>query len=89
MITGEDRARIREIAERHGATKVLLFGSSARDAADARDIDLGVEGVAPRHFFALYADLLFSLSKPVDVVDLSRRSRFADLVRAEGVPVYG
>jgi predicted nucleotidyltransferase len=89
MITGEDRARIREIAERHGVTRVLLFGSAARADEDSRDIDLGVEGVDPHRFFALYADLLFSLSKPVDVVDLSRRSRFADLVRSEGIPVYG
>jgi uncharacterized protein len=89
MISSEDRARIREIAERYRVSRVILFGSSARGAGDGKDIDLGVEGVAPGRFFAFYADLLFSLSKPVDVVDLSRRSRFTDLILAEGIPLYG
>ena len=89
MISSEDRARIREIAERHRVARVLLFGSAARGVGEAKDIDLGVEGVDPSRFFAFYADLLFSLSKPVDLVDLSRRSRFADLIRAEGIPLYG
>ena len=34
-------------------------------------------------------DLLFALSLPVDVFDLGQSGRFADLVRQEGVPLYG
>jgi hypothetical protein len=55
----------------------------------AHDIDLAVEGVSPKDFFRFYGDLMFALSKPVDVVDLSGQSKFLDLIRREGVPLYG
>ena len=68
---------------------MLLFGSSADPDREAKDIDLAVEGVAPADFFAFYGELLFSLSKPVDLIDLSTDSKFVRLVRKEGIPVYG
>ena len=56
---------------------------------EARDIDIAVEGISARDFFRFYGELMFALSKPVDVVDLSGDSKFLDLVRREGVPLYG
>jgi len=52
------------------------------------DIDIGVEGVEGKGFFLFYGELLCALSKPVDVIDLSVRNRFVDLVRKEGVPLW-
>lgn len=89
MITDVDKAVIVDVAKKYRAGRVLLFGSSLSDRADAHDIDLGVEGIPPRDFFRFYADLLLRLSKPVDVVDLTHRSAFTSLVRRDGVPVYG
>jgi predicted nucleotidyltransferase len=89
MISPHDRDSIVELAERYGASRVLLFGSSAAPGTTGRDIDLGVEGIAPTTFFRFYGDLILRLSKPVDVVDLGVDSRFTKLVRSEGVLLYG
>jgi predicted nucleotidyltransferase len=89
MLSPQDKAKIEDIAQRYRVGRVLLFGSSVNDQADARDIDLAVEGLAPSRFFSFYADLIFSLSKPVDLVDMGRKSRFTDIIRKEGVAVYG
>ena len=89
MLDPKDQRAIVDAAKRHEARRVLLFGSAAASGVDHEDIDLGVEGLRPDPFFAFYADRMFSVSKPVDVVDLSERSRFSDLVRRDGVPIYG
>lgn len=86
MISDRDRRLITEIAARHEAGRVLLFGSSLA-SDDARDIDLAVEGLPASDFFRFYGELLFALSKPVDLIDLSVESKFTRLVRKEGVPV--
>ena len=87
MITQADEQAIRTICRKYGVKRVLLFGSSIQTGRQARDIDLAVEGVSHRDFFRFYGELMFALSKPVDVVDLSGRSKFLDLVRREGMPV--
>lgn len=88
MITQADEQAIRRVCRQYGVKRALLFGSSLDPTREARDIDLAVEGVAPREFFRFYGDLMFAVSKPVDVVDLSGQSKFLDLIRREGVPVY-
>ena len=89
MIADQDIEIIRQTSRKYALKRVLLFGSAAHSAAMPRDIDLAVEGLDPRRFFQFYGDLLFALSLPVDVFDLSQPGRFADLVRQEGVPIYG
>jgi hypothetical protein len=53
------------------------------------DIDLAVEGIRPNVFFKFYGELLRSLSKPVDLVDLSRKSLFNRIIEEKGVKIYG
>ncbi len=89
MIAATDREIIARLAREYGVTRVVLFGSSLAEGREARDIDLGVRGIKPRLFFRFYGDLLMHLSKSVDLIDLSRRSRFTDLVEKEGVVIYG
>lgn len=66
------RAEILEIAARHGASNVRVFGSMARDeAAPDSDVDLLVEFEADRSLFdhvALIHDLEDLLGRKVDVV---------------------
>jgi len=88
MIGDKDRRIIAEMAAKYGVKRVVLFGSSLSPDRESRDIDIGVEGIEEKRFFAFYGELLCALSKPVDVVDLSTRSRFVELVKREGIPLY-
>jgi predicted nucleotidyltransferase len=88
MITEIDKKIILRIARKYGATKVLLFGSALSGTGEGRDIDLAVEGVADEDFFTFYGELICALSKPVDVVDLSRKTKFSELVQQEGLPLH-
>jgi len=89
MITDIDKKKIQEISRRYRAKRVLLFGSSLASEKEGRDIDIAVEGVSPKEFYRYYGDLLFALSKSVDVIDLSGASKFLQSVKEEGVVIYG
>jgi len=88
MISLKEKSIIKKLASRYRAKRVLLFGSSLYKKT-ARDIDLAVEGIPAKNFFSFYGDLLFSLPKPVDLIDLSQDSKFNRLVRQEGLAIYG
>ncbi|MHC4182679.1 MAG: nucleotidyltransferase family protein [Planctomycetota bacterium] len=88
MITELEKKAIREISERYQVKRVLLFGSSLDTTRESRDIDIAVEGVQPKDFFKYYGDLLLTIPKPVDVVDLSGTSKFVKLIQQEGVVLY-
>jgi predicted nucleotidyltransferase len=89
MLTESDKNAILLLARQYGVHKVFLFGSSTESKEEARDIDLGVIGIEPRRFFEFYGDLMFHLSKPVDLVDLSKDTKFNALIKREGIPIYG
>lgn len=89
MISESDKQKIREVSEKFRAKRVLLFGSSLDDTRESRDIDIAVEGISPRDFFKYYGELMLKLSKPIDVIDLSGRSKFTKLIQQEGVVLYG
>lgn len=89
MISTEDRQSIRDLAAKYAVKRVLLFGSAAKQERGYRDIDLAIEGIRPGDFFRFYGELLGCLSLPVDLVDLSKPGRFVDLIRREGIPIYG
>jgi predicted nucleotidyltransferase len=77
------------LARKYGVSSVFLFGSSAVEGKEPHDIDIGVRGIEPRLFFRFCGELLMSLSKPVDVINLLHRTRFTDLVEKNGVRIYG
>jgi predicted nucleotidyltransferase len=87
MIADKDRQIIIETAARYRVKRVVLFGSSLSPDREGRDIDIGVEGIDEKDFFSFYGELLCILSKPVDVVDLSAKSRLVDLIQRECVPL--
>jgi len=89
MINSDDKRKILELAAKYTLKRVLLFGSAARMDSGYKDIDLAVEGVRPQDYFRLYGELLTQLSLPVDLLDISRPSRFERIVREEGVLLYG
>ena len=88
MIKDTDKKIIEQLARKYRAKRVVLFGSSLSPAKEYRDIDIGVEGIEEKNFYLFYGELLCALSKPVDVIDLSQKTRFVELVLREGVPLY-
>jgi predicted nucleotidyltransferase len=89
MISSEDKKRLTEIAKKYNVSKLYLFGSNLDPARDSNDIDLGVEGIPASQFFKFYGELLFSLSKPIDLIDLKKLSSFNTIVKSEGILIYG
>lgn len=88
MISAKDKRKIEVLARKYDASRIVLFGSSVNSAETARDIDLAVSGVAPEKFFAFFGDLLFKLSKPVDLIDLDHENHFSRMVNREGTLIY-
>ena len=89
MITEKDKKTIKEISKKYSAKRVLLFGSSMDSEKESHDIDIAIEGISPKDFFSYYGDLILALSKPVDVIDLSEKSKFSKLILQEGTLLYG
>ena len=89
MITEHDKETIIQYAKKYNVSSMYLFGSSLDDNQEAADIDLGVKGIVPKLFFKFYGELLRNLSKPVDLVDLSKKSLFNQIVEEKGVKIYG
>lgn len=89
MISEKEKKIIQDFSAKYQVKRVVLFGSSLDPLKESHDIDIAVEGIAPRDFFKYYGDLLLNLSKPIDVIDLSEKSKFTALIRQEGLLIYG
>jgi predicted nucleotidyltransferase len=89
MISGKDKEIIISYAKEYNVKEIYLFGSSLDNEKEANDIDLAVRGVSPVLFFDFYGKLLRNLSKPVGIVNLSKKSRFTELIEKRAVKIYG
>ena len=70
-------------------TSVILFGSSIQDESVFNDIDIAVKGIKPSLFFKFHGELFKNLSKPVDLVDMSHKNLFTQLIKENGIKIYG
>lgn len=60
-----------DILRRHGASRIVLYGSLARgDYHLDSDIDIGVEGIPDREYFRAVAECLMDIPRRVSLVDL-------------------
>ena len=89
MLNEKDKEIIIQYAKKYQVSSVYLFGSSLDKTGEPRDIDLAVKGILPRLFFKFYGELIRSLSKPVDLVDLSKKTLFTQIVEEKGLKIYG
>jgi len=88
MLIEQDKTAIIQLALQYGANEVLLFGSNLDPSLESGDIDIAVQGISPKDFFKFYGELIFKVSKPLDVVDLSKDNTFTRLIRKEGLTLY-
>lgn len=89
MISEKEKSIIIDIAKRYHIKQVLLFGSNADSKTRGVDIDIAVEGILPERFFEFYGELLYDLETPIDVIDLATEGKFTNIIRREGVSLYG
>ena len=89
MISEKDKRVILDLARKYKVKRVILFGSGSRFSDKNRDIDLAVEGLPDKEFFKFYSELIFSLSQPVDLVDISKKTKFTKILTSEGIQIYG
>lgn len=87
-------AAVRRLLKKYHAERTILFGSYARQEADAAsDIDLIVVGgsrFAPTDIFCIAEELHRTLGKPVDMYELrelNAGSAFYNTVMAEGAQI--
>ncbi|KKM62629.1 hypothetical protein LCGC14_1519790 [marine sediment metagenome] len=88
MISEEEKEIIIRYAKKYNVSSVYLFGSSL-DQHEYNDIDLAVYGIKPSLFFKFYGELLRNLPKPVDLIDLSEKSLFNQIIEKNSVKIYG
>ena len=89
MISEADKEVILKCARKYNVSAVVLFGSALNERDKADDFDIALKEIQPELFFNFYAELFKQLPKPVDLVDLSRKSLFNNLIEQTGVTIYG
>lgn len=79
-----------EIARKYEVGELYLIGSAIHKQPDeANDYDFAVRGVPVGTFFRFYGELMRSLSKTVDLIDLSgKQTKFKDIVLKEAELIY-
>ena len=89
MISDKDKKIILDLAQKYKIKRVILFGSGSKSSGKNRDIDLAVEGLPDKLFFKFYSELIFNLPQPIDLVDISKKNKFSEILISEGIQIYG
>jgi len=89
LISDKDKKINLYIAQKYKIKRVILFGSGSKTSGKKRDIDLAVDGLPDKLFFKFYSELIFNLSQPVDLVDISKKTKLSEILISEGIQIYG
>lgn len=86
----QDLQRVVNILTRHGATRVILYGSYARGTAtSASDLDLCEEGIPPGNYFRAWAESLMATETPISILDLATVNGYLrERILRDGVVLY-
>ena len=77
-----------ELAQKYGASKLLIFGSALTNPEDANDLNLGVAGIAGMKFFEYAGKLEYMTNLQVDIVDISLENQFVNHIKKVGKMLY-
>jgi len=80
-------ARIKQLAESYGGTRLILFGSAVDNPSEARDIDLACDGIQGWKLYEFAAKLEDELRTSVDVIPLSPPNRFTAYIEKKGIAI--
>lgn len=87
-IEAADLTKSVEVLRELGAMKIWLFGSALETPENVGDIDLACEGLPDEVFYHAIGQLIHTIGKPVDLVDLSGDTRFNRYVRSKARLLY-
>ena len=87
-VTQEDIEKCVAILRRHGATRIVLFGSAVDSPETARDLDLACDGIEGWEFFLVGGEIEEALGISVDLVPLSPPSDFTKHIEKWGRVIY-
>lgn len=74
-----------EILKNAGCKEIFIFGSLVTGTyKEDSDIDFAIKGCMPENYFALLGQLLTTLSRPVDLINLDREEAFSQYLQREG-----
>ena len=76
-----------ELAQRYGATRLVLFGSALEAPEEARDLDLACD-IPGLDLLAFAGRLEEALQIPVDVIPLTPRTPFVEAIERRGKVLY-
>ncbi|MBI5298978.1 MAG: nucleotidyltransferase domain-containing protein [Deltaproteobacteria bacterium] len=90
MIPKRDLNKAVELAKKYHIGKLYLVGSALHgDPQEANDYDFAVDEYPPDVFFSFYGELMRTMPKPVDLINLSgRKMLFEKLVMRDGLLIY-
>lgn len=90
MIPKKELNRAIKIAKKYGIGKMYLIGSSLyRKPSEVNDYDFAVADFPPENFFKFYGELLMSMDKNVDIINLSgKMTKFNSIIIREGRVIY-
>ena len=81
----EDINKAINILKKSGCTDIFLFGSIVEEKIkENSDIDIAVRGCPQGQFFPLLGELLLSLNRSVDLVNLDNKDPFSQYLEREG-----
>ena len=74
-----------EILKNAGCKEIFLFGSLISGSCrEDSDIDIAIKGCSPENYFSVLGQLLTTLSRPVDLINLDREDSFSKYLEREG-----
>lgn len=78
------------IARKYHVGELYLIGSALyKEPEEVNDYDFAVRGVPEGSFFKFYGELIRTMTKNVDLIDLSgKMTKFKDIVQREGKLIY-
>ena len=90
MIPTYELKKAIKIAKKYRIEKLYLLGSSLyKNSSEINDYDFAVSGVPKGIFFNFYGELFRTLSKNVDLINLSgKMKKFKRIILREGKLVY-
>jgi len=88
MLSKTDKNAIREAASKYRANRVFFFDKNIEPFERNNNIDIAVEGIDPKLFFKFYGDVLFNVSKPIDIIDASHANKYSHTISEKGVVIY-